>query len=175
MKLCKCGCGLDAPISKRSDARTGAIAGQPVAFIKGHNRRMTVAPACGYVIDEATGCWNWKLGRDPAGYGFTSHKGKKRAAHIVEWEKVNGPKSAGMELDHTCRNVACVNPGHLEQVTPTENKRRSRATKIDAQAAAEIKSMCLAPKQLAKKFGVTESNISHIRRGASWSEIEASK
>ncbi len=35
--LCQCGCGLPAPIAKRTDRRYGAVRGQPRRFVKGHN------------------------------------------------------------------------------------------------------------------------------------------
>lgn len=31
---------------------------------------------------------------------------------------------AGLHLDHLCRNPGCVNPWHLEPVSPLENMRR---------------------------------------------------
>ena len=34
------------------------------------------------------------------------------------------PHSQGMELDHLCRNRACVNPAHLEPVSTRENVHR---------------------------------------------------
>lgn len=36
MKLCDCGCGLEAPIAKLTNRRYGHIAGQPTRFIQHH-------------------------------------------------------------------------------------------------------------------------------------------
>lgn len=71
------------------------------------------------------GCIIWAGYIHPQGYGKV-HIGnhKQRSAHVVEWEKVNGPKPAGMVLDHLCRNRACVNLAHLELVTSVENVMR---------------------------------------------------
>jgi endogenous inhibitor of DNA gyrase (YacG/DUF329 family) len=37
VKLCECGCGLPAPISKRTEKKRGYVKGQPMKFIAGHN------------------------------------------------------------------------------------------------------------------------------------------
>lgn len=40
IKLCECGCGKPAPISKENRSRRGYIKGQPVRFICGHSSRV---------------------------------------------------------------------------------------------------------------------------------------
>ena len=44
--------------------------------------------------------------------------------HCVSWELHRGPIPDGFHVDHLCRNTWCVNPDHLEPVTPLENTRR---------------------------------------------------
>lgn len=48
-------------------------------------------------------------------------------AHRVMWELKNGPVPDGLELDHLCRNRACVNPDHLEPVSHRENCMRGQS------------------------------------------------
>lgn len=73
-------------------------------------------------------CWEWTAGKYADGYGqFNTGQGKT-AAHRWAWEYLIGPVPEGTELDHLCRNVACVNPDHLEPVTHGENVRRGAAS-----------------------------------------------
>lgn len=76
-----------------------------------------------YAGMRESGCWEW-LGSRSGGYGQITVRRKNHRAHRLIYELLVGPIPAGKQLDHLCRNSACVNPEHLEPVTSRENTLR---------------------------------------------------
>lgn len=70
------------------------------------------------------GCWEWIAAKDPQGYGRVNRGRKGEGtvlAHRAVYVLLVGPIPATLQLDHLCRDHACVRPSHLEPVTAREN------------------------------------------------------
>lgn len=72
-------------------------------------------------IPETGSCVNWLAYVSEQGYGTFSFRKKVVKAHRWIYELEMGPIPEGTEIDHLCRNRACVNVNHLEAVTHQEN------------------------------------------------------
>src|ERR1035437_6893898 len=75
-------------------------------------------------VDKTEDCWNWTAHTDGMGYGQLAKPGQHGGlvvAHRFAYELLVGPIPEGLQLDHLCRNRACVNPDHLEPVTRRVN------------------------------------------------------
>lgn len=71
-----------------------------------------------------SGCWIWSRCLDVKGYGILYLFNRKMLAHRAVYELLCGEIANGLHLDHLCRVRCCVNPSHLEPVTPKVNTLR---------------------------------------------------
>lgn len=88
-------------------------------------------------VEDTGDCWEWQGALSPKGYGAFSVKSVKVGAHRFAYQEFVGPIPEGLEIDHLCRNRACVNPDHLEPVTHKANVLRSPINPIAVGANRE--------------------------------------
>jgi hypothetical protein len=93
----------------------------------GYVRRPALVRFADKIALTDSGCVEWIGGLNGVGYGqfyigrTSLEQTGKGYAHRWSYEYHVGPIPEGLELDHLCRNTACVNPEHLEPVTQREN------------------------------------------------------
>lgn len=139
-----------------------------------------------YDVDPVNGCHIWNASKTEKGYGRIRFKGSAQRAHRVAWELANGPIPKGMFVMHSCDNPSCVNTDHLSLGTPRDNTndmlRKGRSAKgeshsqakLTANDVSQIRSLRKAGvliKEIASRFGVSESHISTIMSGRVWKEV----
>jgi HNH endonuclease len=63
-------------------------------------------------------CWQWDSAHDDRGYALI---GKGQRLYRIMHQLLIGPVLKNKVLHHTCHNPSCVNPYHLEMLTPTQH------------------------------------------------------
>ena len=73
------------------------------------------------VIENENGCLIWQGNTTPGGYGLMRLCGKYLGAHRIAYTCTRGDIPEELQVDHLCCVKNCVNPFHMELVTPAEN------------------------------------------------------
>lgn len=106
--------------------------------MRGYTHKMTTSEKIEFYVvrvPEST-CWYWNgsihpvtgYGKISIGYGAGGHK--TYLAHRISYEHHKGPIPKGLHVDHLCREKSCINPAHLEPVTPSENSLRGLNSRL---------------------------------------------
>jgi hypothetical protein len=148
-------------------------------------------------------CWIWSGAIDRAGYpkmpisasgrhvGGGKHVGGKRAsAHRISYYLSTGDHALGLFVHHACDNPLCVNPLHLDALTPAGNIQDAAAkgimsrskrrlcrghkhgiSRLDDDKVSKIDAGLKAGKSqaaLAIEYGVSRAAIEKIAHGDTW-------
>lgn len=108
---------------------------------------------------------------------FGQHDGLGKTMHRRLWVALNGPVPNDRVLDHLCKHRPCCNIQHLEVTTQAQNVRRANRTKLIPEKVLEIQAMKAAGfrnREIAEKFGLSQSYTSHVCAGHYWREGEPS-
>lgn len=139
-------------------------------------------------VDNDTGCWLWTQALAAGGYGAMRFAGKNTRAHRGSFETFHGLKlPSTVDVCHRCDVRLCVNPDHLfagsraDNMADCSSKGRIRTpalrgdespnSKLTAAAVLAIRADARCASEVAADYGVTKSNISCIRRRATWRHV----
>lgn len=149
------------------------------------------------------GCWEWTSTTIPSGYGQFWVCGRNYPAHRLSYEQRFGPIPAGLFACHHCDNPRCVRPSHLFAGTVADNsadmvakgraatghrnaafKHPERKPRGETHGSSVItNAIVLAIREarrsgerlrsIALRLGVSETTVSRVATGRSWSHIGA--
>jgi Pectobacterium phage endonuclease len=142
-------------------------------------------------VKRSADCFVWTGGTAGAGYGVfrLSRPRRQEYAHRLALErKLARPLERGEMVRHTCDNPPCVNPDHLLVGDQTQNMADSitrgrfargedkpLTARLTAQDVREIRALIKVPgvtqSELARRYGVTRTSISHIKSGRTWAHL----
>lgn len=132
-------------------------------------------------VAGADECWEWQAADNGLGYGLLGVEGRMIYAHQLSYEFEHGPFSITKCVLHSCDNPPCVNPAHLFLGTKKDNSRdmasKRRAAgqdgrKLKPEEVARIRERITSgeiQRALAREYGVSDTTISEIKTGRTWS------
>lgn len=165
---CHCGCGRKTKIARQTYTAKGHVKGEPLRWLKNHRDMRPVREGVHYEVNE-DGCWVWLKYKNRFGYGTCSRNGHNLAYRYL-YDREKGPIPSGMELDHLCRNRACVNPDHLEPVTRAVNVQRGTLAKLTWDDVRAIRASDKTVAELGRRYEVAVQTIYAILKGHTWKE-----
>jgi hypothetical protein len=136
------------------------------------------------------GCVNWPYAKNNMGYAQINDPvlGKGLVSRLV-CQRRHGPSPSRSHVAaHSCGkgHEACIAPWHLSWKTPAENMEDARqhgtlsqgdhhARKLNSSDVLAIRrELGSAPQaEIAHKYGVSQTMVSHIARGVAWKSVGA--
>ncbi len=139
------------------------------------------------IPEPNSGCYLWTGRLNAGGYGTLKYAGRSLLAHRAAWTEKHGPIPAGLKICHRCDMPSCVNPDHLWLGTQADNiadcvqkgrvpigdQRRPQwgeqnaSVKLTNEQVAAIRVDPRFQRDIARAYGISQSNVSLIKAGKS--------
>lgn len=172
-------------------------------LLDGHHdyRLGFTGPARYLVPNDPDGCWVWLSGQS-LGYPYigvrSSGEFVRHRANRWFYDRYIGPLEDGDHVHHRCENKLCVNPMHLQLVSPAEHgrlhvgrslalsdderERRSLVMRGESSPSSKLTEQVVVAmrldrlggmtlKELSEKHGCSQSSVSNIVNMRSWKHV----
>jgi len=145
-------------------------------------------------VEKSDGCWLWKGGKHPRGYGIfnlpktEAAPARKERAHRLVWTWERGLIPPGLNVCHRCDTPTCVRPDHLFLGSQSENIRDAinkgrlwegsdhPLAKLTPDAVRDIRRRAAGGElhyRIAQSHGVNSGTIWHVVKGLTWKQVAA--
>ncbi len=169
---CHCGCGRKTGVPKGNSYAQGRYKGVPVHYVHGHNGRCTGPMYLERDRGHDTLCWIWQHNFDTFGYGKFQFDRKTILAHRHFYEKRHGSLPKNIHLHHLCEQPDCMNPDHLQPLTPAAHAHIRKTTKLDFEKVEKMKKLYAdggySYRTLGLEFGVATMSAYNAVNGKTW-------
>ncbi len=143
-------------------------------------------------VEKTDSCWNWTASTNKKGYGKFGLEGISGTylAHRFSWVLHYQSNPGKLCVLHHCDNPPCIRPDHLFLGTVPDNNadrhakgrdgfiphigEANGAAKLTEAQVMEILPMAGFHKDIAAKYGVSQTLISRIKRRESWTHVRQS-
>ena len=187
---CHCGCGQKTNIAKITNRKCGHEKGKPYTYLLGHAIRVNTNRKgyylVGYEIKDCgydTPCWVW---RHDIKAPYPMSNGRR--VYRILYEQKYGSLPKGTQSHHKCRNKRCVNPDHIQPLSPQKHGEihggDARGVvrmgndvigkKLTLTQAQEIRKLYASReythRKLANMYGIVHSCVLQILHNQIWKE-----